>query len=439
MSARRLSLARRPLRAVAGYAAALSVVLVLALSCLTSCSAGSRNAGKPPTVAEVSALVQRHAEAVLARSAKRFLHDVDDTAPSRAFRDRQAAQLAALARVPLASWRYTVRAPVTDEQAISAARERYGAPATVAHIELSYALSSVDPAPSVHDVWWTFVRRGDRVLLAGDDDLAQLGGAGWRGPWDFGEVVVARGSRSLVLGHPAAAAQLPAVAAAVDAALPAVTGVWGAQADRQVAVLVPGSREEFAALTSRAAITLVDVSAVTVSDQRDPVTGGITGQRVIVNPAAFGALTDLGRRIVLRHELTHVVSAADTGERTPRWLVEGFAEYVANLGTGQPTGVAAAELRGDVRAGRLPTTLPTDAAFSGGRGGLAQVYQQSWLACRLIARQVGPAGLVRFYRAVGTSAEPAETAVATALHSVLQQSTDTFTAQWRAYLETELA
>ena len=46
-------------------------------------------------------------------------------------------------------------------------------------------------------------------------------------------------------------------------------------------------------------------------------------------------LTAVGEQIVLRHEITHLATAADTADITPRWLVEGFAEYVANLGTGQ--------------------------------------------------------------------------------------------------------
>ena len=68
-------------------------------------------------------------------------------------------------------------------------------------------------------------------------------------------------------------------------------------------------------------------------------------------PGALAALTPVGRRIVLTHEITHLATAAVTADITPRWLVEGFAEYVANLGTGQSVRVAAAELRTAVARG----------------------------------------------------------------------------------------
>ena len=85
-----------------------------------------------------------------------------------------------------------------------------------------------------------------------------------------------------------------------------------------------------------------------------------------------------------------------TDPTTPRWIVEGFAEYVANLGTGQPVPVAAAELRDEVAAGRTPSALPADTAFATTGDRLASVYEQAWLACRLIARAriAGAAGQV---------------------------------------------
>ena len=158
----------------------------------------------------------------------------------------------------------------------------------------------------------------------------------------------------------------------------------------------------------------------------------------MLNPHALAVLTPTGLRIVVQHEITHIASAAGTGPSSPRWLVEGLAEYVGNLGSAAPVRVAASELRSEIARGTVPGALPGDAEFAGGGARLPQVYEESWLACRLIAARAGQAGLVRFYRLVGASAQAPMAAVADALQRVLQESVATFTAQWRAYLREQL-
>lgn len=389
-----------------------------------------------PTLAQVRPVLARHAAAVLGRSEPGFLADVDDSPAAADFLHRQWAEITAVAQVPLQSWQYAVDSPVTDRAATVAAALRLGAPALIVHLTLSYALRDVDPHPTSHDLWWTFVRRGGQVYVAGDDDMADLGGASWVGPWDFGPIVVRRGASSLVLGHPQDAAEIPRIAAAVDAAVPVVSGVWGTDWTRQVAVLVPASGAELDTLTGQGT-ALTDVSAVSVSDAFDS-DGSPLGQRIVVNAGAFARLTPTGLRIVVQHEVTHIATAASTGDSSPRWLVEGFAEYVGNLGSGQRVRVAAGELAADVRRGASPAALPADGDFAAGGARLPEVYEQSWLACRLIAARAGQDGLVRFYRLVGSSDEAAATAVADALRRVLHESPSAFTAQWRDYLREQL-
>ncbi|PZS15236.1 MAG: hypothetical protein DLM57_13165 [Pseudonocardiales bacterium] len=385
----------------------------------------------------MTALLARHSAAVLSHSAAAFLDDVDTAPAAAGFRQRQQAEIASLAQVPLQSWRYAVSAPVTDPSASAATAKRVGAPVLIVHVSLFYALTLVDPQPTSRDLWWTFVQRDGRVLVAGDDDMAELGGASWTGPWDYGPLVAARGTSSLVLGHPQDSGQLARLAALVDAAVPVVTGVWGTGWVRHVAVLVPASDNELTALAGQGS-ALTDVSAVTVFDAQDPASGTRYGQRLVLNPHALARLTATGLRIVVAHEITHIASAAGTGQASPRWLIEGLAEYVANLGSTQPVTVAAGELRTEVAAGRLPAALPTDAQFAPGSARLAQVYEESWLACRLIAARVGQSGLVRLYRLVGASPDVAIQALEAALHRVLHESTASFTMQWRGYLTGQL-
>ena len=408
------------------------------LALLTGCGGSpGKPAAAAPTVAQVSALLARHGDAVLAHSAAAFLADVDTAAAAADFRQRQQDQITNVARVPLQSWRYAVSSPVTEPAASAAASKRLGAPVLIVRVSMSYALKFVDPQPSAHDLWWTFVQRHGRVYLAGDADMAGLGGVSWTGPWDYGPLVAARGTSSLVLGHPQDAAQLPRLAAAVDAAVPVVTGVWGSGWLRQVAVLVPASDAELAALVGSGS-ALTDISAVAVFDAQDPALGTRSGQRLVLNPRALAELTPTGLRVVLQHEITHLASAAATGQAVPRWLVEGLAEYVGNLGSAQPVPDAASELRKEVVGGTVPTELPGDGEFAPGATRLPQVYEQAWLACRLIAARAGQAGLVRIYRLVGASPDLSATAVSAALRQVLHLSSAAFTAQWRNYLTGQL-
>jgi len=415
----------RPLRIVAAAGSAFLLLLVG----LTGCSGSDDRSA--PTLREVAALLARHGAAVMAHDRHAFLADVDDAPKAITFWRDQASEFDNLARLPLARWSYTVDAPTGDHAAQAAAGRRLGAKALVVKIDLRYAVRRADPVPSTRSLWWTFVRRDGHVVVAGDDALADAGGTSWRGPWDFGRLTIVRGSSSLVLGH-ADASVLRPIAAAVDAAVPAVSAVWTAPWTKYVLVIVPGSAEELAATVGASSTISTEVAAAAIFDEPDPVTGAVPGQRLVVNPDSLDQLTPLGRRIVIRHEVTHIAAARATSDTTPTWVREGFAEYVGNLGTGQPVGTAAAELRADVRAGRLPSTLPQPDAFATGDA-IAQAYQESWLACRLIAQRVGVSGLVRFYRLAGQDAT-----AATALPTVMHESAARFTAQWRAYLRQQL-
>jgi hypothetical protein len=98
----------------------------------------------------------------------------------------------------------------------------------------------------------------------------------------------------------------------------------------------------------------------------------------VLNPAELPRLSALGLGIVLRHEITHVATWSLISDAMPTWLIEGFADYVGNLHSGQSVDVAAAELRTEVRVGKVPTALPTGQDFSGGTAPIAQIYEEAW-------------------------------------------------------------
>ena len=137
--------------------------------------------------------------------------------------------------------------------------------------------------------------------------------------------------------------------------------------------------------------------------------------------------------------MTHLATAAATADITPRWLVEGFAEYVANLHTGQPVAAAAAELRAAVRAGRLPTNLPATPRSPRAGRRLAEQYEQSWLACRLIAARAGAGRAAALLPCASARRSPRVPKPSPRRSGrCCTRRSAAFTAQWRAYLESEL-
>lgn len=413
------------------------LVLVGVVGASVACSGSSSEPTTAPSLGEVRAMLREHASALRQHDRARFLAGVSSADQAALFRQQQSDEYDNLIKVPLTTWSYEVVGAETDRQLIRAATTKYGRDALVVHVSVRYGLRSADPVPTSRDVYWTFVRQGGAAVAIGDTDAESLGATSWHGPWDFGPLSVARGRYGIVFGHPGYEAVLDVVLRDVDAAVPAVSAVWGEGWPQYVAVVVTASTAEFAANTGGGSSN-DSVAALAVNDGRDAVHETAIGRRLLISPGELERLSPTGRAVLLRHEITHIATADITTEATPSWLTEGFADYVGNLHSGQSVATVAAELARAVRRGAVPAQLPTDAEFTGGQAAAAQAYEGAWLACRLIAVKVGQAGLVRFYRVVGRQLDVASTAAATGLRAVLHESVATFTRQWRAYLRQQL-
>lgn len=371
----------------------------------------------------VRALLAQRSEAVRRHDRTAFLATVEPGP----FATRQAQLYDALAQLPFAQWDYELVAASSQpaSRALDVRRGQWWSPETT----LVYALRGFDEAPVRRREQLTFVERQGRWLVAADDDFPAV--ATGRDLWDDGPTLVIRTLSCLIAGHPRRATLVRSLAAQCDAAIPRVSAVWGDGWARQVVLLVPDDARELTRLVPEAG-DLSQIAAVASAE----ITGSRpSADRVLVDPAVFERLGPLGRRIVLTHEVTHVASRAATGSQLPTWMSEGLADYVGYLGTGVPVEVAASELQVAVRAGRLPTHLPDDAAFDGSRKDLAQSYESSWLAIRVLVDRYGQAGMLAFYRAVGSDTRPG--AVGRALAAV-GSSTTAFTADWRADLRHRL-
>ena len=132
--------------------------------------------------------------------------------------------------------------------------------------------------------------------------------------------------------------------------------------------------------------------------------------------------------MVITHEATHVATHASTSP-APIWLVEGFADYVALSSQRLPVTTTAARIIALVRRSGTPQHLPGRAEFATGAAHLEARYESAWLACRLLAREAGPANLVAFYEAVDAGG-----AVAPEMRRSFGFGPAAFVRQWRTLL-----
>lgn len=373
-----------------------------------------------PATGQVRQLLDRRARAVLGHDEAAYLATAGADADPAAAR-RSATWFGNLAAVPLSSWTYHVTAV-----------HRTGATAR-ADAELRYRISGYDHAPITTARTLSLRRRAGHWYVIDDEPAAHA----VQQLWEQGRVVAVRGAHSLVLGVGQETARLKQFARLADRAVPAVSSAWGAGWSARVVVQVPASLSGMASLLGSPASGYRGIAAVTTGE-----VGGSAqapADRVIINPEAYGVLSDFGRQVVLTHETTHVATRAATSAATPLWLSEGYADWVGYRHSGRTAAQAAPELQQAVRAGRVPGRLPddTDFGFSRQAAPLAEAYEGGWLACRLIADHWGEARLNAFYKAVGAH-DGRTGAVDDALRNVLGVSRAEFTARWRTYLRDQL-
>jgi hypothetical protein len=385
----------------------------------------------PGRTSQVEALLAARATALLQRDRQAFLATVDPHATT--FLARQGVVFDNLAGVPLASWHYDVdptqQRPHTT--VLDTLRGTWWAP----DVTLRYALVGYDRSPTLQPQGLTFVQRLGHWYVAADDDFTTSPTA--RELWDGGPVQVGRGTSCLVLGHPRSARLIRSLTGECDQAVPRVTAVWGTGWSRKVVLLVPDTTAELARLVPDAG-DLSQIAALATAELVSPGSGyHPVGDRVLVNPHTFSSLGPLGRRVVLTHEVTHVASRRSTGLQLSTWFVEGLADYVGYHGVQVPLALAAEELRGDVREGRVPARLPLDGDFDGARKDLAQTYEMSWLAVVLMAQRYGQAAMLRVYR--DTGADTRTGALDRAMRKDLHVTLSAFTRTWRADLRARLS
>lgn len=250
------------------------------------------------------------------------------------------------------------------------------------------------------------------------------------GPVTARRVPTGNGGESLVVGHPAQRSEMDVLEQELAPATAAVTDLWGPDWAQAAVVVVASKPAEFAALIRAGADMPTEIAAASVADPFAPGTRP-TGQRVVFSPDAGDRLDPSGLRTLLRHELTHIATRAQTVDGAPQWMLEGFADYTAHRGQSHRFADIAPTLAARLRAGNTPADLPADAQFTGRDA--AAGYEQAWSVCAFVAARYSEAQLVELYRR--TAADKQDTdSEDRILREVLGVARPDFVAGWRTWL-----
>lgn len=387
-------------------------------------------AGQEDTVAD---LLKRRSTALVEKDRAKFMATVDPQ--DLTLRREQGAWFDNLTEVPLASWSYKLTKREEDKLPLAAtAKAAVAGPDSFASFaDVALRITGYDNADSIHDEVLTFTPREGRWYVSG---RWVAPGRGNEQLWDVGRVNALSSDHSLVLGLPDDEVLQP-IADEVDAAVPRVEEVWGKNWPRKVLVLVTRTEDEMADLLGGKASAYAQLAAIT-RGELGVAEETAAAERVVINPRAYADLSDVGRRVIMTHEITHVAVRSATQEWTPMWLAEGFADYIGYRGSGLDVQFIAQELVEDIKADNAPEALPSDEDFDTTNPELPQAYEMAWLACRMIVDQHGQAALLSFVRQAGAAGGSAAS-VDQAFSSVLNTTLAQFTADWRDYLEETLS
>ncbi|MFC5679047.1 hypothetical protein [Aeromicrobium endophyticum] len=347
-----------------------------------------------------------------ATSEQQFVAAAGDLPAGRDFGRRTWRSLRAVAQ-PGATFRYVSGGEVAD-------RADGSATATVDVSWRATARSGLDP-----EVTRTSTVRL-RVAPAADGDLSLVGAAPADGGvplWLLGAVTVdvEPGRAVIRVGGGDAAVPIDEMVTSARAAVErTVRGVGG-----DLTIVSPHSQAQMAALLGQDEAAVAQVAAVTTGIDGDETA---TDPVVVLNPAVFATMDRRAAQVVLTHEATHVLTSA-VGTTAVNWVVEGFADYVALRDDTAPLSVSAGQILAEVRAGRVPRALPTDADFGSTQHGLGAVYESTWMVFRMLGEQHPPTDVVAFYRDV-LGGEPVDRA----LRARFGLSVAELTSDWQAYL-----
>jgi hypothetical protein len=378
--------------------------------------------GTTAVEAAAAAILERRGQAVLDHDESAFLADLDPGQPE--LRAQQSEIYAGLSKLDFARFSYAPNGVAFDP---SGHGTGHGMTTYIAGVLATHQLQGYDTGPVVEAMAVTFVNRNHRWWFSSDHDVDdELPAAGHAEPWDDGQVGVAHGKHSLVIGQARDDRTLRQVASAVDAAVADDLRFWPAgngtsRWDGRVVVYVPKAQREFTSLFRGSKQTADGVAAVAIP-VRDHMAfdahgdgrayGKVTGSRIIINPVYFRPKSAFFA-VTLRHEVSHVAAEPITANGTPTWLVEGLAEYVGWRQSDPARTFFARGVDGRtaaaVNAHSYHLKLPaSDTFYLGSSASIAARYTAGFLVCAYIQHRYGEAKLKTFATRMGAATTAAQ-------------------------------
>ncbi|MFI5913755.1 hypothetical protein [Dactylosporangium sp. NPDC051541] len=401
-------------------------------------AAALRGGGRAPTAAtwvEVDAkaidlVLQRRTEAVQRKDAEEWMADVDQRDP--AFTKRQRQEFDNLTKLPFAQLEFE-RIPQSVVKMAAflppGAFEQYHAAVRVVPVTVRHRIDGVDSRPVATPWLAVFAFTGHKWVIAGDGAGKDLptGEAGQ--PWDAaGPIAVVRNARVTAVisadTGPADGGQglLELATTGLEQVAAVKPGGW----DGKVLLTAVADRRIFDTYFAESQDRVAQVAAIAVPYYSAVVEWAnrpaYATTRIVFNPSELSAAKGELQHD-LTHEFTHAAMGPVTGPYTPRWVVEGFAEYVAYR-DGHFAAAGIRQALGDLAI----TAFPDDKQFYEE----PRNYVAGWLACRMIAEQYGQDKLVAFYEAFLRLSE-----VDSVAREVLGVTRAQLEQQWRDYVDAQ--
>ncbi|MFD0583565.1 hypothetical protein [Dactylosporangium darangshiense] len=385
----------------------LVVSMLLALAGVAGTAWVLRSGGDSPTAVTwvdvrpevglkaIDEVLARHADAVKRKSVDAWMADVDQVDPG--FVKRQRQEFENLTKVPFAELQFertNISAPKMAAFLPSQLFDRYHAAVRVIAVTVRHRVEGVDTKVVATPWLAVFGYVGGRWVIAGDGAGKDMPTGAEGQPWDAdGAITVVRDDRVVAVLSAEDADGGQKLLQLAEAGLRQVAEVRPTGWDGKVLLTAVNDKQIFDTYFAESPDRVAEVAAIAV-----PYYGAVAEwsarpsyatTRVVFNPTELSAPT-AELQHDLTHEFTHAAMGPVTGPYTPRWVVEGFAEYVAYKdGKYNAAGIRAA------LGGMTIGTFPDDKQFYEE----PRNYISGWLACRMIAETYGQDKLIAFYEA----------------------------------------
>ena len=370
-----------------GARALVALAVFLLLGSLTAPS----RAGAAQTSAGPQSVLDARVAALGAGDRDAWLATVDPEAPA-AFREAQGRLFDGLRSVPLESYSLEVRLDDSGDLAAGAGlATRYGGAAVqLPETRQRLRLRGYDAVDAVDSLWLTFVERGGRWYVAGDEDLAPLGLDTARGLWDFAPVEVLATEHLLTIFHPEQRRRATALSAIAEEAITVLEQRWDQPWPGRIPLVLPADTDELERLLQSTIDLDKFLAFVAYGADRDEGWTA-TAPRIYIQDAN---LSKYGRDFQLEtlvHELAHAAGAPLAGPFVSAWVHEGVADWIA-------TGRSTRERKPDGSDG----VLPRDFEFStGAQSSIIEAYRESRSVVSSLAARRGRGAPTTLFRELG--------------------------------------